>query len=121
MQKKTVALVTGASRGIGRGIAMELASNDFTVVGVSRNYDQSNTSKGLFEVKEKIEKEGGRFYPIQCDIASVNDHQSLINKIMTQFGRIDLLVNNAGVAPDKRLDILETTETSFDKVLNINT
>jgi 3-oxoacyl-[acyl-carrier protein] reductase len=120
MEKKRVALITGAGRGIGRGIALELAGSGFDLAGVSRTFDPSDRQKGLFEVKAKAEAAGASFLPLQGDIATLGDHERIIAEVLGRFGRIDLLVNNAGVAPLKRTDLLETTPESFDRVLGIN-
>jgi NAD(P)-dependent dehydrogenase (short-subunit alcohol dehydrogenase family) len=118
--KKPVAFVTGASRGIGRGIAIELAKQGYDLAGNSRTFEPQNTSTGLFEVKQRIEELGAAFLPLQGDVSSLDDHERMLGLILAQYGRINLLVNNAGVAPEKRLDILEATTASFDRVLGIN-
>ncbi len=117
---KKIALVTGAGQGIGRGIVLELAKNGFDVAGMDIIFEPDNTQKGLFEVKEKVEELGVEFLPIQADISSLNDHQKILNKTLDKFYKIDLLVNNAGVAPKVRLDILETTPESYDRLMSIN-
>jgi 3-oxoacyl-[acyl-carrier protein] reductase len=118
--KKPVALVTGAGQGIGRGIALELARKGFDIAGFDILFDPKNRRKGLFEVKARVERLGRRFLPVRCDIASLPDHDRAIEAVIARFGRIDVLVNNAGVAPEKRLDILETTPGSFDRVMGVN-
>jgi 3-oxoacyl-[acyl-carrier protein] reductase len=118
--KRPLAFITGASRGIGRGIAIELAKQGYDLAGNSRGFESDNTASGLFEVKQRAEELGVDFLPLRGDIASLADHERMLAEILERFGRIDLLVNNAGVAPEKRIDILETTTTSFDRVLNIN-
>ncbi len=120
MSSKKIAFVTGAGRGIGRGIALALAKDGFIVVGNGRTFNPDDTKKGLFEVKATIEREGGVFFPIKGDIVSDKDHQYMVDTILREFGRIDVLVNNAGVAPLKRLDMLETTEESYNLVMDIN-
>jgi len=117
---KPVAFITGASRGIGRGIAIELARNGYDLAGNARTFDPHNTQTGLFEVNERVKEAGGAFLPLQGDVASLDDHERMLGSIVEKYGRIDLLVNNAGVAPEKRLDILETSSGSFDRVLGIN-
>jgi len=118
--KKPVAFITGASRGIGRGIAIELARQGWDLAGLSRVFDANNTDSGLFEVKKRAEEAGASFLPLQGDVASYADHGHVLELILEKYGRLDLLVNNAGIAPEKRLDILETTTGSFDRVTNIN-
>jgi NAD(P)-dependent dehydrogenase (short-subunit alcohol dehydrogenase family) len=120
MKLKQVALVTGAGRGIGRGIALTLAKEGFIVAGNGRSFNPENTNKGLFEVKETIEQAGGTFFPIKGDVSSGQDRQFMVDAIIQKYGHIDVLVNNAGVAPQKRLDILKTTEESYDRVMDIN-
>jgi NAD(P)-dependent dehydrogenase (short-subunit alcohol dehydrogenase family) len=110
-----VAIVTGASRGIGRGIALGLAAAGFdVVVNYARNADAAE------EVKAQIEALGRRALPMRADVAIAVDRVELIAKTIEAFGRIDLLVNNAGVAPDVRADLLEATEESFDRLIAIN-
>src|SRR5262245_36736111 len=118
--KRPVAFITGASRGIGRGVAIELAKNGYDTAGNQRLIDPGDTETGIVEVKRRIEELGVDFLPLQGDVSSLEDHQRMLDLILEKFGRIDLLVNNAGVAPEKRLDVLETTTASFDRVLSIN-
>ena len=98
------ALVTGASRGIGAGIAECLLTEGYTVIGcATREIQESN---GIDYVK--------------CNIAEAEDRENLKKYIAKKYGRLDALVNNAGVAPTVRTDILEVGEESFDRVLGIN-
>jgi 3-oxoacyl-[acyl-carrier protein] reductase len=106
---KPVAIVTGASRGIGRGIATDL-SRTHTVVA---------TYRGRKDAAESLEAETGAI-PFQCDIGSRKDREALITFTREQCGRLDLLVNNAGMAPRERRDILEATEESFDELIATN-
>jgi NAD(P)-dependent dehydrogenase (short-subunit alcohol dehydrogenase family) len=115
-----VALVTGAGRGIGRGICLEMAQKGFDIVGVDILADPENNDKGLYEVKKNVEEFGHGFVPVQADISDLDSHQKILDSTLERFGRIDVLVNNAGVAPEKRLDILETSPKSYDRVLSIN-
>lgn len=115
MFTEKVALVTGSSKGIGKGIAVELAKNGYAVVVNSR---QPNT-----EVKEVMDEIGGFGKPtlyIQGDISLSQDRKKLVEQVMNKFGRIDLLVNNAGVGPKVRGDLLEVTEESMNFVFGIN-
>jgi 3-oxoacyl-[acyl-carrier protein] reductase len=110
-----VAIVTGASRGIGRGIALGLAAAGFdVVVNYARNAGAAE------EVRAQVEALGGRALPVRADVAIAVDRVELIAKTVEAFGRIDLLVNNAGVAPDVRADLLEASEESFDRLIAIN-
>jgi 3-oxoacyl-[acyl-carrier protein] reductase len=120
INKKT-ALVTGAARGIGRSIVLELAKNGFDIAGVDILFGSESKKSGLLEVKERLKRFKREFLPIQGDISDPEAHDGMIRQALDRFGRIDVLVNNAGVAPEKRLDILETTPESYDRVLSINT
>ena len=120
MKNNPVALVTGAGRGIGRGIAIELARNGFDIVANDVIFEPENRKSGLFEVKERVEELKASFLFVQGDISSLDDHQKILKKAIERFGRIDVLVNNAGIAPEKRLDILETTPESYDRVMSVN-
>jgi 3-oxoacyl-[acyl-carrier protein] reductase len=120
MEKRPVAFITGASRGIGRAIALELARAGYDIAGNARAFDPENSDNGLFEVKRLAEQLGAAFLPIQGDVSSLEDHGRMMGEALERFGQIDLLVNNAGVAPNERLDILETSATIFDRVLSIN-
>ena len=106
---KPVALVTGASRGIGRAIAVELAATH-QVVG---------TYRGNREAAESLAAEtGAAIFP--CEIGSREDREALLNFTREKFGRLDLLVNNAGMAPRQRHDVLEAGEESFDELIGTN-
>jgi 3-oxoacyl-[acyl-carrier protein] reductase len=119
-KSRPVALITGAGRGIGRGIAIELAKNGFDIVGNDIQYNPKDRKTGLFEVNDRVEELGGSFLPVRGDISDLSIHESMLNQALTEFGRIDVLVNNAGVAPEKRADILEASSESYDRVLSVN-
>ncbi|GMU21472.1 MAG: beta-ketoacyl-ACP reductase [Phycisphaerae bacterium] len=115
MNDGPVALVTGGSRGIGRGICQALARDGFTVlINFNRNI------AAAAEARELIESRGGKAELCQGDIALKEHRDLLLDYCMETCGRIDLLVNNAGIAPPKRLDLLETTEESYTKVMDTN-
>ena len=118
--QKRVALVTGAGQGIGRGIAIRLAADGFHVIINDIVADETNTDQGAYEVKNTIEAAGAVADVIQADIASKADRASMVDAIAQDHGRIDLLVNNAGVAPKERKDVLEATEESFEWLISIN-
>jgi 3-oxoacyl-[acyl-carrier protein] reductase len=104
-----VAIVTGASRGIGRGIATDLA----------RTHTVIATFRGRKDAAESLQAETGAF-PFQCDIRSRDEREALIAFAREKCGRLDLLVNNAGMAPRERRDIVEATEESFDELIATN-
>ena len=120
MSDAPVAMVTGASRGIGRGIALALAQHGFNVAACATKADPSNTESGLYEVKARVKELGQRCLPLAGDIGNPDDHVRMLDEALEAFGRVDVLVNNAGVAPLERLDILETTTESFDRLMHIN-
>jgi len=113
------ALVTGAARGIGNAIAMKLAENRYDIAMVATS-DEEKITENIVKVKEKTKIKGNSVIYIKGDISSESSRKHIVDTIMNKYGRIDVLVNNAGVAPKTRIDILETTEESMDYVLNIN-
>jgi NAD(P)-dependent dehydrogenase (short-subunit alcohol dehydrogenase family) len=117
---RPVAFITGASRGIGRGIALDLAANGWNIVAAATKADPNNTESGNYEVKARVEERGGECLPIAGNVANLDDHPRMIREALDHFGGIDLLVNNAGVAPLERKDLLECTPESYDRVMDIN-
>jgi 3-oxoacyl-[acyl-carrier protein] reductase len=115
-----VALVTGAGQGIGRGIALQLAADGYLVVVNDVVADPANTESGAYEVQAAIEAGGGRAHVVRADIAEAADRAAMVEETASRFGRLDLLVNNAGVAPRERRDILQAAEESYDRVMGIN-
>jgi len=115
-----VAFITGAGRGIGRGIALELAKNGFDIAGNDILFEPDNKQSGLFEVEERAGELKASFLPVKGDISSLEDHEKILHQTLDKFGKIDVLVNNAGVAAEKRLDVLETTPESYDRLLSVN-
>jgi 3-oxoacyl-[acyl-carrier protein] reductase len=106
------ALITGGSRGIGRGIALALAQAGWDVL---INYRANENAA------RETARECGRAGICQGDIANADDRKRLLETMREKFGRLDLLVNNAGVAPSERVDILDAKEESFDRLISINT
>jgi 3-oxoacyl-[acyl-carrier protein] reductase len=102
-------VITGASRGIGRAIATELAKTH-QVIG---------TYRGRLDAAESLRAETGCEI-VQCDLASRSDRDAVIGFALERFGRLDLLVNNAGMAPRERRDLLDSTEESFDELIAAN-
>jgi 3-oxoacyl-[acyl-carrier protein] reductase len=112
---KRVALVTGGSRGIGRGIAEALADSGFDLA-INGVRDAAQVG----DVLEAIASRGADVAYCRGDVSSAGDREAIVDAVRSRFGRLDVLVNNAGVAPNVRADILEATEDSFDRVLGIN-
>jgi len=115
MIKHRVALVTGGSRGIGRATCAALAREGYAVL---INF---NENLGAAEdARHHVEEFGVPVDICQGDVSSTADRELIVAFAMERFGRIDLLVNNAGIAPKVRADILETEEQSFDRILAAN-
>jgi 3-oxoacyl-[acyl-carrier protein] reductase len=114
-----VALVTGGSRGIGRGIALRLARDGYTVIVTSRTADPDDRSRGAAEVKAAIRREGGRAEIFRADLSSVAERAALVDFLDRSFPPLDLLVNNAGIEPEAK-DLLESSEERFDRVFSVN-
>lgn len=112
--KKTV-IVTGASRGIGRAVSLRLASDGFIVIAAAR----ADAEKAADYIGELQEISPESMY-VSADISSAGDRERLVDTAFERFGRLDILVNNAGVAPTERRDILEMTEESMQRLLDIN-
>ncbi|KPM49353.1 3-ketoacyl-ACP reductase [Jiulongibacter sediminis] len=113
--KNKVALVTGGSRGIGFGIATELAKVgfDLTINGVR---DEESAQEAL----NSLQSHGTKVTYAQGNIAKAEDRTAIIEKVLADHGRLNVLVNNAGVAPKVRKDMLEIEEEDFDYMMNIN-
>ncbi|MBN1556905.1 MAG: 3-ketoacyl-ACP reductase [Lentisphaerae bacterium] len=120
MSDKPVALVTGSGRGIGRAIAERLAADGFAVAVNAVTVDTANLDDGAFSVKTGIERAGGTAELFQADISEPARRRAMVDAVAERFGRIDLLVNNAGVGPAERKDLLEASEESFERLIRIN-
>jgi NAD(P)-dependent dehydrogenase (short-subunit alcohol dehydrogenase family) len=110
-----VALVTGGSRGIGLGVAQALADSGFDL---AINGVREETQ--VADVVAALGRRGANACYCRGDVALAADRQAMVDAVRAQFGRLDVLVNNAGVAPSVRADVLEATEESFDRVIGIN-
>jgi len=111
-----VAVVTGGGRGIGRGIVAELAGLGLSVV-VNYRSDQAAAHEACREAEDRG---APRALAVRADVAELDEGRALLAEVLAAFGRLDVWVNNAGVAPAARLDLLETTPESWDRVLGIN-
>ena len=110
-----VALITGGTRGIGLGIATELAKAGFDLA--LNGVRDENSVEGVLE---ELRKTGIQAAYFQGDVSLKEDRQKLVNAIYKHFDRVNVLINNAGIAPSERRDILDATEESFEKVLHVN-
>ena len=115
MSSQRVAIVTGSSRGIGRGIALSLAERGWDIV---INY-HSNAAAAE-EVRLAVQGLGADALLVQADLANLADLNHMVDTALERYGRIDLLVNNAGVGPRQRVDLLSTTVESYDEVMATN-
>jgi 3-oxoacyl-[acyl-carrier protein] reductase len=110
-----VAIITGASRGIGRAIALRLAQDGYAVT-----VNFHSNAQAAEEVVREIENSGGRALALRANVGISSDRQRLIAETVARFQRIDLLVNNAGITSVGRKDLLEATEESWDTVFDTN-
>jgi 3-oxoacyl-[acyl-carrier protein] reductase len=115
MGDRPVALITGSSRGIGRGIAEKMAAGGWAVVV---NYLRSRDAAEA--VVEGIRQQGGQATSVAADVSRTDDRQKLLDETVARFGRLDVLVNNAGITSVGRRDLLEATEESWDQVFGTN-
>jgi 3-oxoacyl-[acyl-carrier protein] reductase len=114
-----VAIVTGASSGIGKQVAIELGRRGAAVVIAARTVEQHGRLPGTIgETVGLIESAGGQALAIRADMASADDLERLVAETRDAFGRIDILVNNAGVMVTK--GVLETTEDDWDRTIDVN-
>lgn len=122
MIDKQIAIVTGASKGIGKAIAKELAVLGFGLVVNYFDFDAQNRpdDSNARQTQKEIEALGTECKILRGDVSCVADRQNLKELTKGTFGRCDLLVNNAGVAPAKRIDLLKADEESFERVMSIN-
>ncbi|MDO5567059.1 MAG: SDR family NAD(P)-dependent oxidoreductase, partial [Planctomycetia bacterium] len=115
MENKTV-LITGGGRGIGSGIVEACAGQSWNVAFCGRTPSEQYRDRC-----EQLHKQYGvraKYY--SCDVSDLNDTQALLDSVVNDFGRLDALVNNAGVAPQVRADLLDMSVESFDRVMGIN-
>lgn len=119
MTEPAVILVTGASRGLGRGIAVELAGGGYSVaINYASNAEAAAETVRL--CKAAAPGSAQSFLPVQGDISSTRSRAAMLEAVDDELGQIDALVNNAGIAPRVRADITQATEESFDELIKTN-
>lgn len=117
-QRYPVALVTGGSRGIGRGICLELARQGFAVaVNYAGNEDAARETGALIAALDNAPPAA---LSVRADVGKAADRERMVDEVLARFGRIDVLVNNAGITSPGRRDILEATEEGWDQVMAVN-
>ncbi len=112
---KQVALITGGTRGIGLGIARELARPGFNLAMYGLRPEVQ-----VGKVLDELRKDGTEVIYCQGNLGLTEERNQILNQVINHYSRLNLLVNNAGMAPKQRLDILETTEEGFHEVINVN-
>jgi len=113
-----VALVTGASRGIGRAIAIELARTGYAVmINYASNHAAAEETRAA---AQSVAQGGAEMRICGGDVSLKDDREKLLSTTRTEFGRLDLLVNNAGISAARRVDILEADEDDFDHLIQVN-
>jgi 3-oxoacyl-[acyl-carrier protein] reductase len=115
-KEKKIAIITGAGRGIGRGIAISLARSGWNIV----INDFGNTEPPA-ETLELVRQEGSDGLIVMADITSGEDRQKIVDETLEKYGQINLLVNNAGIGPRVRMDMLEISVESMHEVMEVNT
>lgn len=113
---KKTALITGGTRGIGFAITRRLGKDGYCVVVAATGPQEKNQA-----ALDLLTADGTQWAYVQADVGNHDDRLRLVEEAVRAFGRIDVLVNNAGVAPKVRADLLDMTEESFDRVIGINT
>ncbi|MBX2870880.1 MAG: 3-ketoacyl-ACP reductase [Saprospiraceae bacterium] len=112
---KQVALITGGSRGIGLGIAHALAAEGWSIA-----INGMRPAEQVQATLEELKKHGTEVIYCQGNVGDTQDHKRMLNQILDKWGQLNALVNNAGVAPKERNDLLDMSEQSYDRVMGIN-
>ncbi len=116
MNSNPVAVVTGASRGIGRAVTVALAAEGYDIVAVSRSVD----SDAMNLLSQEVHRLGRHFFPVGLDVSQLERHEEIISLIAERYGRIDFLVLNCVVAPPNQCDLLEMSPEGFDSILSVS-
>jgi NAD(P)-dependent dehydrogenase (short-subunit alcohol dehydrogenase family) len=119
VSKRPVALVTGAARGIGKGCALALARSGFQILANDREGGEDREL--LDRLGEELGECGAESLALAADVADLPCHGAVIRAALERWGRLDCLVNNAGVGVLKRGDLLDVTPESFDRAIRVNT
>ena len=112
---KKTALITGGSRGIGFGIALELANAGFDLA-INGVREESQVASAVELLRDK----GANVIYVQGDVSDSDQRVSMVDQVISKFGALNVLINNAGIAPPQRKDLLEATEESYNRVMDIN-
>lgn len=114
-----VILITGASRGLGRGVAVHLAAKGYSVA-INYAGNKAAADETAQMCRDAAIHAHQQFLPVQADIGKAGDRDRMVDTVLAEMGRIDALVNNAGIAPRVRADVTQTSEESFDEVMRVN-
>ena len=116
---RPIVLVTGASRGLGRGVALALAKEGCDLaIHYASNRDAADETARL--CLDAAPDKAQKFLPVSAQLSSQQERSAMMDAVLAEFGRIDGLVNNAGIAPRARADIMEADEENFDEVIAVN-
>lgn len=112
MENQKTAVVTGAGVGIGKGIALSLAKEGYNVVSVDLNEENAQ------QVANELKEAGANSLAVKCDVSNAAEVNELFEKVKNEFGKVDVLVNNAGIYPFVPFETMK--EEDWDKVMNVN-
>lgn len=116
---RPLVLITGASRGLGRGVALSLAPEGYDLA-IHYAANSAAADETIRACRELAADPSQRFVPFRAQLASADDRAGLMAAVLGEFGRLDALVNNAGIAPRERADLPEAREDVFDEVVSVN-
>lgn len=116
---RPVVLVTGASRGLGRGVALSLAKEGYDL-GIHYASNRAAAEEAVQLCRGVARQADQKFFPVSAQLSSSAERRAMIDAMLGEFGRLDGLVNNAGIAPKVRADITEADEENFDEVIAVN-